>query len=358
MTLKVLTLLLLTALPGHAAAVFLDRFESTSTDWQAIGGTASVVLDPAQAHEGQALRYDYNRSDGFSAFFTLLQVPPSGAKAASFWIRTSRPSLLYFSAYESDESGYGTLFWVASETWKHVELSFDRLRLAEDKVDENGTLDVDQIGGVGFADLSAIGLGQFDGTGAAKLWVDDFSLTSDLTPNAYSQEGKLPFTLDNFECEQWHWIALQGEFDTAPEAGELTWTYTGAPPTKSSFCALSGVIGRLPAAGATHLLLTLSSERSATLAVMLQEEKRPLDGQDESRYYAVLDVPGGGQQTTRAIALDDLTLDTANGAGDENKRFDLDQVAMIMIGDVEAVFAQQPGPNTIVLHELELVGAN
>ncbi len=349
---------LVTALPCHAAAVFLDRFESPVCAWQVLGDQATVELQSEQAREGQALRFECQRSTGLAAIFTLLPVPPTGARAARFWLRTDRASLLYFAAYEADDSGYGALFTITPGAWQLVELSFDRLRLAEDKRDENGRLDVDQIGGLGLADLSVLGLGGFETTGSSTIWLDELSLTTDLVASAYSQEGGLPYTLDNFESGQRQWLAIEGELLHLPEAGTLSWSYAGGPPTKTGFTALAGALGQLPAAGATHLLLTISSARRATLAVMLQEEKRPADGQDESRYYAVFEVAGGPAATTHAIALKDLVLDTSNGGGDDNLRFDLEQVAMLMLADVEAVFAQHPGPNAIVLQAVELAGVD
>lgn len=353
-----LVAILTAALPSQAAAVFLDRFESPVTSWLALGDGVTAELQSEEAHEGQALRFQYQRGAGLSAIYTLLQVPPTGAKALRCWLRTERPTLVYAAVYESDESGYGTMFTIPAGEWQEIELSFDRLRLAEDKVDENGQLDVDQIGGIGFADLSAFGLGKFEQSGPNTIWLDDCALTTDYVPSAYSQEGGLPFTLETFECNQRQWLALDGDLVHDPQAGTLTWTYAGTTPTATSLTAVLGAIGALPATGATHLLLTLTSQRRATMAILLQEEKRPTDGQDESRYYAVFEVSGGAQPTTHAIALKDLTLDTNNGAGDENGQLDLDQVATIMIGDVEAIFAQQPGPNTIVLQAVELASVN
>lgn len=350
-----LTACLLLPWPAHAAAVFLDRFESPVTAWQVLGEQASIDLQTDEAYEGQALRFQYQRSTGLAACFTLLQAPPTGARAVRLQVRTATPTLLYLAVYEADDSGYGTMLTVDAGAWQQVELSFDRFRLAEDKVDENGQLDVHQIAGLGLTDLSAFGFGRFERDGAQTIWLDDVSLTTDLVPSAYSQAGELPYTLDNFDCVQRQWLALEGDLLHLPAAGTLSWNYPAGPPTETGLAALIGAVGRLPATGATHLLLTLSSERHVLLAVVFQEEKRPADGRDESRYYATCEVPGGGQPTTVAVALADLVLDTNNGGGDENSRFDLDQVSMLTIADVEAIFAQHPGPNTIVLEAVELV---
>jgi hypothetical protein len=112
----------------------------------------------------------------------------------------------------------------------------------------------------------------------------------------------------------------------------------------------------LPKEGATHLLLTLKSKRAATLAVVLQEEARP-PTLDESRYATMLEVKASDTATTYAVPLDELQLDTMNNGQDDNRRLDLDQVALLILGDIGVFTGAETQDNVLQLEEVELIGA-
>ena len=71
---------------------------------------------------------------------------------------------------EGDDSGYNAQLEVqGGETWKRHELRLADLKLADDKVDENRRLDLDQVRHMLLIDLS----GAFGEPGPNTLWVDD-----------------------------------------------------------------------------------------------------------------------------------------------------------------------------------------
>jgi hypothetical protein len=189
--------------------------------------------------------------------------------------------------------------------------------------------------------------------GPRTLWLDEFSIEGDLPASAYSPDGKLPFVLDNFSENFIGWVAYDGALARDDREGAMVWQYSGDKPEATSNFIVAN-LGPLPAKGATHLLVTIASQRAAQLFVVLKEEAR--DGRDESRYAGVISVPASPDFKTYTIAIKDLRLDTAEGAGDENGKLDLDQVDAIVIGDLEVMSGLQPGGNKVFLDEIQLFG--
>ena len=106
----------------------------------------------------------------------------------------------------------------------------------------------------------------------------------------------------------------------------------------------------------TYVPQVFQLSEDGTRVVVLQEEKRPAAGQDESRYMQLVEVKAG-MPATLALSLEGFVLDRNEGGGDENNKFDLDQVAALILGDVDVIGGQPAGDNTLRVEEIELVGA-
>lgn len=339
---------------ARSAALLTDDFDLGFTTWVGISPETTVTCQDEQAHQGMALAcaYTIGQPNQPGGCVTPVTVSLAGARAIRMWLRTSVRTALVVVLAERDESRYQTILLSPPDTWRDVHLSLDRFRLADDTTDENGRLDLDQIGHIGIADVGFALPGLPADKGRRTIYLDDFEVLDDDAPSAYSADGQLPYMLENFAAGNLSWIALAGETrDDGPQPG-LVWEYPGeAQP--GTFTALLTPLGPLPRQGATHLLLTLASQRAMKLVVVLQEEKRPAANLDESRYVTVLDIPGGGQETTYAIELAKLTL--ADDTPDENGRLDVDQVSALILADAEVIFGGAT-PNTVTIREVELVG--
>ncbi len=349
------TLLLIALAAGSArpAALWSESFDNGLGTWQTFPGGGELTVQKEVAQHGAALQLRYQVTGKFLAVGTPLATA-AGARTLRFHLRTRPAAVVFVTVSEQDGSGYGTFIDSPDDVWQEVELGLDRLRLNEDSTDENARLDTEQLGSFGVADISKL-IGRTPAAaGDHYLWLDEVQLATDEAANAYSPDGHLPFMLDRFDAGPLSWLAMSGTLRIDAEAGHLVWDYDGEKPNNQSFCAILGTVGPLPAKGATHLLVTLQSLRPAKLAVAFQEQKR--GDRDQSRWYFVIDLPAGTAPQTVAVPLNDLQLDTNNGAGDENLVLDLDQVDTILIGDGEVITNQRPGPNTVRIDELELIG--
>ncbi|NUQ00258.1 MAG: hypothetical protein HUU35_10430 [Armatimonadetes bacterium] len=341
------------SLASHGAPLYQESFETGLAGWQAFAGKGSIATQGEHEQRPEVLCGSYTLSEKLFALGAPLGVSVAGGRSLRFWLRTDHQALIIAGLTEADGSGYGALVVSEPNRWQEVNLSFDRLRLQQDQQDENGRLDPEQVAMAGIVDISGVLGDVIPATpGPRQLWVDAFSIDDDQAPNGYSATGELPYLLDTFDGGPLTWLAVQGE--VLLQDGRLAWSYPGAGPQEDRFAAMVGALGQLPAQGAHHLLLTVSSTRPLQLLVVLQEEAR--DGRDESRYLKLVDVPGGEVPQTIAITLDELTLDTHDGGGDENGRMDLEQVATLILGDLGAIAGQSPGPNTLFVDEIQLVG--
>ncbi|MBI2300262.1 MAG: hypothetical protein HYU66_15170 [Armatimonadetes bacterium] len=339
--------------PLWAAVLAEEDFEQGMEGWQPFNETCKATVQQETVHQGAALRLDYALAPG-SAMGVMhpVELPPIGMRSIHFWARPSADTVLFVVLGEEDGSSYRTLLRLPANEWTDVHTSLDRFRLGDDSSDENGRLDPDEVRTFGLADLSMF-VAPPNAPEARQLYLDDWSLLTDDAPNAYSANGKLPFMLDNFTAPFLSWIPLGAKVSLDAAEHALLWDYNEpAQAGGMAMCATVASIGALPNQGAKHLLITLRAQRATKLAVVLQEEKR--GKQDESRYVAMLDVPGAGDYQTQTIALSELQLDTNNGAGDENHKLDLDQVSTLILGDVEVFMGQAPGPNKVWIKEITL----
>ena len=345
---------LLLAATAPAAPLLVERFENGTGAWEAHGCDGAPISDGLHAADGLALRVDYVAEPGFHAAALQIEQSLAGAQTVKFWVHTSQRAMLLAVLQEDNGATYATMIFSPEGAGQQVELPIDRFTLWADSHDDNDRLDLDHLRLIAVADMSGELKGVFDGPGSRSMWLDDFQLVTDSPTNAYSQDGQLPYRLADESSGLSCWFPLVGEVSILPGQG-LQWDYDGAPGIKAfqGINALGLMLGDLPAEGATHLLLTIASERAATCAVVLQEAKSA--DREESRYFQPVQLAGGGQSTTVALALSDFVMDT--NQGDDNNRLDLDQVHLMLLADLETGLQKMAAPNLIIIEAVELVAA-
>lgn len=348
--------IVLAAAATPAAPLLVERFENGTGVWEAHGCDGGPVSDGQHAADGLALRIDYTATPGFHAAALQLQQSLVGARTLRFWIYTKERAMLLAVVQEENDATYAAMISCPAGEGQQVELGLDRLMLWADSKDDNDRLDLDRVNLLAIADMSGELKGVLDGPGARAMWLDDFQVLTDPPSNVYSRDGELPFRLADEASPLWTWLPLVGELSRAEGHG-VSWSYDGTPssPTFHGINAIGLMLGALPAAGATHLLLTIASERAARLAVVLQESASPAAGRNESRYIKPQQIQGGGQPLTVALALSDFVMDT--DAGDENQKLDLDQVHLLLLADAETGQGTIALPNVLRVEAVELVAA-
>jgi len=341
---RILATSLLLTIVAPAAPLLVERFEQGTGLWEAHGCDGGAVSDGQYAADGLALRLDYTAAPGFHAAALQIQQSLAGARTLRFWVRTRERAMLLAVLQEENEAVYAAMLHSPAGVGQQVELGLDRLMLWADSKDDNDQLDLDRVKMIAVADMSGELKGVLDGPGARQLWLDDLEVVTDAPTNAYSQDGGLPYRLADEATDLWCWLPLVGDVQTVPGLG-VSWEYDGAPssPVFHGLNAIGLMLGSLPAQGATHLLLTIASQRAASCAVVLQESAS--QGRNESRYYQPLQLTAGGQSLTAALALADFVMDPDQG--DENQRLDLDQVHLLLLADGETGQGKMAPPNVL-----------
>ncbi len=89
----------------------------------------------------------------------------------SFWVKTSRPTMIFVSAIEADRSSYGAGFELKpGDGWYHYSCDYRDMALTEGSNDENGSLDPSQVTALAVGDMGAF----LDLKGENTIWLDDF----------------------------------------------------------------------------------------------------------------------------------------------------------------------------------------
>lgn len=332
---------------AQARTLWECTFDGGNDGWMTAANQAPAETQGAVAKEGGALALSYTAGTEMTGLAAPLPVVINGARSVKFWLRTSHDGLYALVLGEEGEFTWLSLVPCTAGAWREFEVSLDRFRPDDQKPDPNGQLDPGLVRFVAIFDASAF-LGQA-AAGQRQIWLDSFQIADDEAANAYSFDQALPYLLDDFQATYHSWLALCGKLEHDPDEGLLTWRYDATLP-QGAMPGIATALGQLPKS-ATHLYLTLRSERAMNLAIVLQEGKR--GGLDESNYVALKQLRAG-QFETLEIELSALQLD-ADNSSDENGRFDLDQIGMLLLMDVDLIAGQAAQANVLTIDELELV---
>jgi len=357
----------------------LDDFEKLSGRWVAVrvgekdpltldaGDSLKITSEPENVTEGKgALEYHYQVvGNGPMALMGSLSLRLNDPRSLSVWMKTSEPSMIALNLSERDGSSYMAPVFTSGGAWQLVKLGLTDFSLDEHSKDENGQLDGNQVGSIGFIDAAAMFGGLGAEAGATRtLWLDEL-LANDQDPPARQVSkdgagGKLVY-IDDFEqgAPAWIGLTLSGfagggqpkitmdkgttisltDKEAAAGKGALQCGYF-AP--EASLFALLHFWGNVPLTGATELRFSLKSKFDAKLMVTVEER-------DGSGYNLQLDASGGEKWQQHQLRLADFTL--ADDKVDENGKLDPDQLKQVTLIDMSGAVGE-PGQNVLWLDEV------
>jgi hypothetical protein len=327
-------------------------------------GTLRVLRDDAGLRDNQpALAFDYEigpRKFGVA----ILPADPGALTSMDqlhFWVKTDYATTVIVIMKEKDGGSYSAMAWSPGGTWQEVRLSprdFSLGERATDPPDPDGKLDLDQIQGIGIADL-----GQLLGAGSSPMLGDAAArragkhtllLTGfEALSGNHAQTDNL--SVDRFDTPQITWSAI-GDVTLTRDSSEI---HAPAPALESRYGANdNGIIifGRnLPPdipANITHISFDVAAEKDAQLAFVLQQKG---SGKGEGpRYNTVVEVRGGGKSDHRELALRAFDLDR-NGPPDPAGALNISKSKSLAITDAARFAGAGTGPNTIWISNIRLI---
>jgi hypothetical protein len=359
--------LILCATAAFAATPLLrSTFDQGPDPWTAMGESATlrVSREAADMREGKpSLAIDYEigpRKFGVA----VLPVEP-GALAAMdqvhFWVKTDYPTSVALILREKDGGSYTAPSWSPGGVWQEVKLEPRDFSLGDhgnDPPDPDGKLDVDQLQGVGIADV-----GQIFGAGSPN---PNLSIAINRHPGKHTllvsgfellggaAERKDKLAIDQFEGPQLGWISPGGaalRLDTSRDhapAAALEVSY-GESDNGIVFFARN-LPPEIPS-NITHISFDIASEKPAQLIFTLQVKG---NGHGEGpRYNTSVEVNGGGKSNHRDLALSAFNL-AQDGPRDPGGELPIAKVKTLAIGDVSAAANASHGPNKLWISNLRL----
>lgn len=351
-------LLIATTAVAHAqdAPLPSNDFEDGQGAWTTYGDNvqAFVEADPKSVHGGKnSLGLSYNvGGQGIGAL--ILPTPPGtlrDMKSLRFFLKADAPTTFVVALQEQNGGRYIATFFAPAD-WQEVALSPSDFSLSDepnDPKDANARLDMDQVEGVGIADLAQIfvagdarmaemlfGLKP----GAHSFYIDDFAL--DTKPLAPTEAD----VLDDFSRPQLGWMRLKGVTLRTTDDGVLK----GAALQAEYNSEQGAIIGfaKLLASGklqnATGLSLRVAATQATTLLVQIEEKSG-------GKYNATFPVPAG-------IAPQDVTLNFADfkpgdDSRDNNGQLDPETAKQLLFLDASAMLGQATGEQMLWLNELK-----
>ncbi len=160
-------------IPQGQRAVVVDTCDEEAYRWVSLGADTTMIVDPESSEAGPCYRIDYSMAAG--KLWAMMRSVPKGRLAGmerlEFLVGSGGDATLLVGIGEEDKSEYNTVVQVRGlQPWERVQLDFADFTLGEDKIDENGQLDADQISSVMVADFKAMA----DGEAVQNtLWLDD-----------------------------------------------------------------------------------------------------------------------------------------------------------------------------------------
>ncbi|HEY3841261.1 MAG TPA: hypothetical protein VGL72_32040 [Bryobacteraceae bacterium] len=350
-----------------ATPILRSTFGDNTGAWTALGGngTVRVANEVADTRDGKpSLAFDYViGSKRFGA--AILPVEPAvltGMEQLHFWIRTDYPTTVAVILSEKGGGNYTAMMWSPGAVWQEVKVEPRDFTLGErpnDPPDPDGKLDVDQLRGIGLADLGQLFGAALPDTrlpvalsrnpGNHTLLVSDFEVLNGIA------ESKDSLLVDKFDAPQISWLnpsgaalRLDASGDHAPgPALEMTYDDAGG--------AVVYIARNLPpaiAANVTHISFDIASEKPAQFVFTLQEKG---SGKGEGpRYHTTVEVRGGGRTDHRDLALRAFVLDE-NGPPDPAGSLNIVNAKSLGIGDISATVSAAHGPNKIWISNLHLI---
>lgn len=282
----------------------------------------------------------------------------TGAKALQFALKSSVGGPLIAVLREADDSTYVYLFYLPADQWQVLDLPLADFHLEDQSQDENGKLDLDQVGGFGFVDpmtwfLQAEGQAQlkifaFPPATRRDLWLDDVKLMDEAAGQKTAQApgGAEAVMIEDCDSDPGYWTILGGlkvqvkaDDEQAASGAALRVDYELPQGTLIVF-------GRQLAAGSLAgfrgLVFSTRSGRDCKLAVSVEETTK-------ARYSTIVELPQGNwRQLT--VPLRDLKLD--DDSRDPDGALQPEKIRTVQFADVSTLIEQKEIANTLWLDEV------
>jgi hypothetical protein len=332
------------ALFAQPGVIVRHTFDIDTSGWTTIGPGGSVRVD----NGALALTYELKPKQ-FS--IAVLPAPAETAHMGRlrFRVKTDHDTALVALLTEKKPGGgnYTAPFWCPANTWQLIDLTTADFTLSDgpnDPLDADGKLDLDQVEGIGIADLAQFFVSAPDspdfpviiarGSGAHTLWIDDFEILRGAPPAPPAMR------IDRFDRGFLPWITMGGMKLKLVDQGNPL----GIPAMEAAYQQTDGHYGLLmrrlagvDLSKATRLAFDLASEHESTLIVSLETKK----GQ---RFHLTIYPPG-----KREIFHVSLKFDEFEGQG----TLDPGQLKSLAITDISAAGGGLEQHNTIWLARLE-----
>lgn len=328
-------------------------------------GAIRVTHEAADLREGKpSLAFDYEIGQRkFAA--AVLTVEPAAMAAMDqihFWVRTDFPTSVVVILSEKGGGNYTAPAWSPGNVWQEVKLEPRDFALGDrpnDPPDPDGRLDVDQVQGIGVADLAQLFSGAprnpsmpvalADRSGKHTLLISGFEVVGG------SPARKDNLVIDLFDAPQLSWISPGGATLHIDNSGD----HAPGPAMEVNYTQTADAIvymGRnLPPnipANITHISFDIASEKPALLVFTLQEKG---SGHGEGpRYTTVVEVKGKGKSDHRDLALRAFNLNQ-NSPPDPGGALSIAKAKSIAIADVSANTSADSGPNRLWISNLRLI---
>jgi hypothetical protein len=350
-----------------ATPLLHSTFDEGQGAWITMGdnGAIRVTREAADVREGKpSLAFDYDI--GPKKFGAAILPVEDGALATMdqvhFWVKTDYPTSFAVILSEKGGGNYSAVAWSPGGVWQEVRFEPRDFALndkASDPPDPDGKLDLDQLQGIGLADLGqlfgaappnpAMPIVMARHPGKHTMLVSDFEVLSGSVPT------KDKLIIDQFDAPQISWMSPGGasfRLDNSKDhaSGKAVEVSYGEAEHAVVF-----FVRTLPPdipVNITHISFDIASEKPAQFIFALQEKSA---GKSEGpRYNTTVEVKGGGKSDHRDLALSAFTLDQ-NGPLDPYDGLKPDKSKSLSIADISAVANAAHGPNKLWLSNLRLV---
>jgi hypothetical protein len=344
--------------------------------WVAFGGDAQVRFTPDAAHvktgrSALALDYKVEPRQFAAAVLPVGEGSLAGMKSMRFRLKTdsATPVAVLLSEKKPGGGNYVSILWSPRDTWQKIELTPDDFALSDgpnDPKDPDGKLDLDQVEGVGIADLAPLFSAMPENpelpivvekrSGAHTLFVDEFEARADggeASPPAASKT----VVIDDFHRGYLQWFTLGGvelslSLSSNPLSGHaLEARYEQA---EGHYVVLMHPLANTNLGKVDRLEFDIASEKDAQI-VLSVETKKSSSGKSP-RYNTTVEVPGKRKPVHPTVLFADFKPDE-NGPPDPEGRLDTSRIKSIGLLDITSAMSHENQKNTLWIANLRAEGA-
>jgi hypothetical protein len=324
---------------------------------------AQSVTEPANVKSGQrSLGLGFTPEPGVIYALGGSELKVAGAKSLRMWAKSTTGSLCMLSLREADGSDYQATVMLLPDQWQEIRLNLSDLALGDDSQDENGTLDADQVNGLGLVDAAGL-LGMmvlqqplFEINLAPRsLYVDDVVFDSEETDGLIKRRaagGGQEVVLGDFEGPTLTWAYIgTGNVDLLQDP-KLAGGGTGCLQVR--FDLTAGKLGLLinglmKAARLTNAqALRFKAKCSVDCPLLVQIEEK-----GGGKYNKPVELKAGDVWTQ--VELPFAQFQPSDDSKDNNGRLDLDQAKSVLLMNLTAAANNAPFQGVLWLDDVAVL---